>query len=51
MKEYVQANRKMNENSSVLSDIYSDNAKTKEDRFGNGMVLSYIDTIFSGNAQ
>lgn len=50
MKEYENVS---NQNSSVLTldDIVSDNSKSTSEVMANGMVLSYIDELMSGNAE
>lgn len=50
MKEYETANRKANLRS-ALNEVISENSISTSERLADAMVMSYLDTIMSGNAQ
>jgi hypothetical protein len=50
MKEYEKANRRADFRS-VIDEVISDSSNSAGERLADGMVMSYLDNIMSGNAQ
>jgi len=48
MKDYQNALNRRSDSSVIRSVVYSANEST-EDAYANGMVLSYLDSLMSGN--